>query len=203
MCAATPSHPDLDVLLRGFLAGNRAAREQLPRVADRYVRKIARRLASDLPEDIQEEVVNQAFENLVRQKPSAYRPGRGSPGTFLKFMVRAAARQVRASYTPPGQVTRVRRRKTGVATTAVRAVLCLDELNETDLPSTQDALAAVEAKHDVEALLRLATRTAARALRQVYLDERPMESAAADAGVTRFKMSRQIRESLEKLKAAA
>jgi DNA-directed RNA polymerase specialized sigma24 family protein len=188
VCTAASSHPDLDSLLRGFLAGDPVARQTLPRAAERYVLMIARRFAADLADDIHYEVMNQAFENLTHQKATAYCPTRGSAGTFLKLMVRAAARQVRATYARPGHVTRVRRS---------------NNLDEAELPSVEGSVAAVEAKQDVENLLRLVTPSVADSLRRLHMEGQSMQEVAASAGVSRFKMSRQITESLKELQAAA
>jgi DNA-directed RNA polymerase specialized sigma24 family protein len=204
VCTAASSHPDLDSLLRGFLAGDPVARQTLPRAAERYVLMIARRFAADLADDIHYEVMNQAFENLTHQKATAYCPTRGSAGTFLKLMVRAAARQVRATYARPGHVTRVRRsNKLDAHARGQVVIICLHDLDEAELPSVEGSVAAVEAKQDVENLLRLVTPSVADSLRRLHMEGQSMQEVAASAGVSRFKMSRQITESLKELQAAA
>jgi len=204
VCTATSSHLKLDSLLRGFLAGNPVARDVLPRVAERYVLKIVRRIAADLPDDIHYEVVNQAFMNLTLQKPASYNPARGSAGTFLKLTVRNALRQVRATYAPPGHVTRVRRRKGSVAAgVAAPAIVCIHELPDTNMPTVDGGVAVVEAQHDVEAILRRASPWLAASLKRLHFGEESMNKVAADVGISRFSLGRQIDEFARDVRAMA
>jgi len=204
MFAATTCHHDLDGLLRRFLAGDVAAREILPKVAERYVLKIVRGLAADLPDDIHYEVVNQVFENLMLQKSTSYQPARGSAGTFLKLFIRTAIRQVRANYAPPGHVTRIRRKKGAPVTRVVPpAVLSIDDLQEADVPSVDSGVSAVEAKHDLDAVLRRAAPWLAASLKRLHFGEESMNDVAADAGISRFTLSREIDEFAQEARAAA
>lgn len=205
MCTVISSRNNLDTLLRGFLAGDHVAREKLPRVAERYVLKIARRLGPDLPDDLHYDVVNQAFLNLMLQKPASYNPARGAAGTFLKLMVRNALRQVRASNAPPGHVTRVRKlRGTALPVSAPSPiVVSLDELDEDNMPTSDRAIATIEARYDVEALLRRAPAELAVILSRVYLQGETVGYVASDVGVSRYIVSRQISEHMQEVRTAA
>jgi hypothetical protein len=203
MYAAVSSRFNLDSLLRGFLAGDPATRETLPRVSERYVLKIVRRYAADLPEDIHREVMNQAFTNLLLETPASYNPARGSAGTFLKLIVRNAAREVRALYTPPGQVTRPNRTKKLWTEPSAPLIIAMDDLAQTDVPCTDTAMAEVEARHDVEALLRRAAPWLATSLKRLYFDDVPMETVASEAGMSRFTLSRRIQAFATEVAATA
>jgi hypothetical protein len=199
------SRNNFDALLRGFLAGDKSAREALPRVAERYVLKIARILGADLPEDLHREVVNQAFLNLMRQKPGSYNPARGAAGTFLKLMLRNAVRQVRASYIPPGYVTRIRKKKGTTASVTARGagVTSIDELQQDEMPRVDGGIPVVEARHDAEALLRHAPLRLAITLRRLYLDGGTLKEVAVVAGISRFKLRRQIADFAQQVRLAA
>jgi len=197
MCTAVPtSHPDLSGLLEQFLAGDERARDQFPRAARPYLLKVARRLAPELPDEIQQEAVNQSLLNLTLQKPSNYNPIRGTAKTFLKFMLTSALRQVRASYTPPGRMTRLRGRKDSKseASVAVSYVSSLDDINEADMPAIDGGITAAEARHDVLAILRYAPAHVATTLDRVYLQEHVLNDVAAELGLSRYTLSRQVNE---------
>ena len=52
-------------------------------------------------------------------------------------------------------------------------------------------------------MLSRVSSTAANSLWEVFLLEQPLEVVAEEAGMSRFKMSRLIRQSLEDLRVAA
>lgn len=204
MCTAVSSRNDLDALLHRFLAGDHFAREELPRVARPYLRKIARRLGTELPDDIQQEVVNQALLNLTQQKPGNYDPERGTAKTFLRFMLQNAVRQVRASYAPPGHVTRVRRSKGAkgpIANVRAAHISPLHELNDADMPAIDGGIPAAEARHDAHALLRQAPTHVAASLERLYLQEHVLNDVAVDLGISRYSLSRQIAQFAEDIRA--
>jgi hypothetical protein len=206
MCTAVPtSHPDLNALLEQFLAGDARARDQFPRAARPYLIKFARRLARELPDEIQQEAVNQSLLNLTLQKPANYDPKRGSAKTFLRFMLTSALRQVRASYTPPGHMTRRRGPKGSMSelpSLAVPHVRSLDDLDEADMPTIDGGITAAEARHDVRAILRYAPAHVATTLDRVYLQEHVLNDVATELGLSRYTLSRQVNEFTRGVRAA-
>jgi hypothetical protein len=225
MSTAAPALAGLDPLLRDFIVGEPLARNAFPRDAHRYLLTIARRIGRGLPDDVLVEVVSQALENLLRMRPGAFDPQRGSAGTFLGLVVRTAVRTVRANYAPPGEVTRQRKRRQpgeGDAETAVASadepptdetqagVVWIDQDQEAE-PAVFDIEAVdpkntawlIEVRHDVRILLQRAPRLVAEGLVRVHACGDGLGEVAADFGVSRFVLNRQINRYLRDVRAAA
>jgi hypothetical protein len=228
MSTAAPALAGLDLLLRDFIAGEPFARNAFPRDARRYLLTIARKMGRGLPDDILLEVVSQALESLLRMRPGAFDPQRGSAGTFLGLVVRTAVRTVRANYAPPGEVTRQRKPRQPSSTDVEAAAIPTDEVSselndetpadeaEIDQDQEVDAVAfdieavdprnsawLIEVRHDVRSLLQRASPLVAEGLVRVHACGDGLAEVALDLGVSRFALNRQINRYLRDVRAAA
>jgi hypothetical protein len=225
MSTAAPALAGLDLLLREFIAGEPLARNAFPRDAHRYLLTIARRIGRGLPDDVLGEVVSQTLENLLRMRPGAFDPKRGSAGTFLGLVVRTAVRIVRANYAPPGEVTRQRMRRQqgeGDAETAAPSgdeapteetqagEAWIDQDQEAE-PVAFDIEAVdprntawlIEVHHDVRSLLQRAPRLVAEGLVRVHAYGDGLGEVAVDLGLSRFVLKRKINQYLRDVRAVA
>jgi hypothetical protein len=101
-------------LLAGFLAADPHACTQFPTQLGGRLRATAVRVAPDLYRRGRiDEVVQQAYELLVRRPAGHFDPSRGSAAAYMYQAVRLAVRDVRAQYPSPGATTRPRRGEDG------------------------------------------------------------------------------------------
>lgn len=198
----------LDDLIRAALTGQRYNQQRLGTQARLYARRLSKIYASKLPDDLHEEIFDQAFVELFEAGPAAL-ASRGGKAVFRRAVL-AAIRTVRASYAPPGSRTRANA-NAPIQTVAAEHVgriankqtiqrcTILDEAGQRsidfDLFSDPDALAfqrSVEDRLATEQILRHAPQEVGVALRLIYFNEEPVESVAADLGITRFTLNRRI-----------
>jgi hypothetical protein len=174
-------HPreGLGDLLVAFLRGDAAACEQFPRVARPILLKLARYHGSWLPEDLQREVVCEAELLLLRRKARSFDPARGPARTYLRFVVREAVRRVGALYTPPG----CRSRERGTAAGG---------LAEYEAVPAPGAELVPEHRCDARTILERAPAHVAYALERVHFHRETMAEIAAEGGMTRFGLTRDI-----------
>lgn len=191
------SFPSLDELLAGFIAGDKHCRTLFPMEAERYLLKVARQRAPDLPPDIQEEIVQQTLLLLLQSPASSFDPTRGSAGAYLGLAVQTAARQVRASYAPPGAPTR--RRAKGEAP---RATVSLDEVEAEQMPSVEP-MQQVDAQLDASTLLAQAPANVALALVQLHVLDMPIKQVAKGLKLSRFALARRLTAFEDEVRAAA
>jgi DNA-directed RNA polymerase specialized sigma24 family protein len=123
---------------------------------------------------------------------------------FFGLLVVNAIRNIRARYTPPGQATRQRRKAAaeGDDTETETASEKAGDPEKVEDTTSFDAFAVVEAQFDAPKVLAAAERfdaakvlagepsITAKGLRLVYLLEMPIGIAAAQLGVSRFKLRR-------------
>src|SRR5689334_21278964 len=101
--------PEPADLLTSFLAADPDARAQFPARLGGRLRATAMRIAPGLQERGRiDEVVQQAYELLLRRPAGHFDPSRGSAAAYLHQIVRLAARDIRAQYPSPGAPTRPR-----------------------------------------------------------------------------------------------
>jgi DNA-binding phage protein len=196
-------------LLNDFLVNNpEAGTELMRRLRSVVSSQLGRAFPFDygLDQDQREEVLGWGLARFARKAPdlSAFEPKRASLATYLRPFMRAAARDVQASYTPPGERTRpgkaVRRAHTwsldAVHRTRAEEVVTLGEM----LSDKADPYATVEDRITVSALLEKAwdeDPTVAEALTAVYADEMTMTQAAKKVGVERATLQRRARRLAE------
>jgi RNA polymerase sigma factor (sigma-70 family) len=104
-----PDAFDLNSTLAEFLHGSPAARETFPIIVAPMLRKMAANALRDRRRDLADEVVNEVYVDLLRQSASDFDPARGNAEPYLLYLVKHAARRVRASYTPVMSTTRAKK----------------------------------------------------------------------------------------------
>ncbi len=200
-------HTDDDALassLVTFLRGDPQIREELPTLIHKMLVSSARRF---IPGELAQDAVQQMWLLLLRKKPDSFDPSRVSAWKYLQQLLRAAARDVRAAYTPPGHRTRPCKDADGKMIKN-SPVLSLDSaLSAEDddventlyelIADTQDPFGAVDAKLDAEMLLNkahiLISQPVSAALSWMYEHDAGLEESAAHFGLTRFQLRRGIR----------
>jgi DNA-directed RNA polymerase specialized sigma24 family protein len=203
-----PSQPDKDpelaALLTGFLAADPVARTKFPEQMGGRLRATAGRIAPDLNKrDLIDDVVQQAYELLLRRPAGHFDPSRGSAATYLHKIVRLAARDIRAQFAPPGTPTRPRRNEDGEFM-PTNPPLTLDQV----VSAGEEAVTMAEtilADADIEdlvlgvlgarALLDLVPDQAPTWLREVLAlaaNGHTVSEAAAEVGQSRFAVRRAI-----------
>lgn len=101
-------------LFIAFLEGDLEAREKFPFLYHDKLIKIASRIAPDLAESgLEEDIVQQMWLLLLQTTTTKYDPSRGSVETYLKLLLKTAARDVRAAFVPPGEKTRLQKDENG------------------------------------------------------------------------------------------
>lgn len=96
-----------DAMLTAFLDGHPDARDQMPRFYHDRLLGLARRVAPDLHEqDLAEDAVQRLWEILLTRKPDSFHPDEGSAFAYLGYVLRTAAKDIRAEHAPPGEPTR-------------------------------------------------------------------------------------------------
>lgn len=191
---AEPDETYLNDLLIGFLQGNPRCREEFSQRAERNLRRDARRFGRGLPIDIQDEIIQQAYENLLRASQGDFHPSRFSARQFLTLMVRNANHQVRATYTRPGEKTRPRTRQEREDRLSVDAhIPSLDELEEVGkTPSDEEAaISRYDASIDVQSLLSENPNVMQAMLRMHVIGDTCAE-VARDLSISRFQLHRKI-----------
>lgn len=105
------SRADKATQLVAFLANDPIARKRFPTLYHDDIFKRAKSLMSlfgnDLDIDLVEDVVQCFWLSLLEAEASAFHISEGSVNGFIKCCLKTAIRDVRATYTPPGQPTRL------------------------------------------------------------------------------------------------
>ena len=100
----TGGRPDASVPLRSLQDRREVGSEDLAALGD-LIRRLARKVRPGLRDDLYDDVVQEAYEGLLRAR-CPYEPARGAVTTYLYPFVRGAARAVAAATAPPGRRTR-------------------------------------------------------------------------------------------------
>lgn len=216
----------LDSLITAALTGQRYNHQRLGTAARRYARKLSNIYGKDLADDLHGEVFGEAFVQLFKAGAAAL-AGKSGKALF-RAAVLSAIRNVRASYTPPGQRTRTGPKpKDGQAPvdeaprvaaedigrvadtrTIERCMVSSDEDRALDFDLLEDVAAAATQRQltdrlEAEAILRTAPHMVATALRLIHLDDEPVEAVADGFGISRFVLNRRIDAFCESWRAAA
>jgi hypothetical protein len=154
-----------------------------------------RYLALDLVED----VIQQSWLLLFAHPAGAFRPERGTARSFIDGIVRNAARDVRASYAPPGWPTRP---AVGHPLPAILSLEALQEAERAEPFDIPDTSASIEANPELVIAQIEADRLVALGgqLGPVWLPEAMARIAAgarigdtaATLGVSRFQVRREL-----------
>jgi hypothetical protein len=168
-------------LLCAFLAGDAAARNELPRRLRRDVEALAAAIASsDLRRrQLVDDVVGRTWELLLRRRPGSFDPARGTPLAYIATVVRTATRDVRNQ-----NLYDVRRARD-----------YRDDVDLAPAPGRGVHRPAPAFDADVDDLLQQAYGDDAAALRGARLiafHDATLSVAAADVGLTRFALKRRL-----------
>lgn len=192
--------PDYELVALA-LSNSTLAFEEVKHRFSPYITQAVRRRAPDLIPYLDE------IEAEVWAGLTGFVPGRGSVRSFLVGMVMTAIQRTWANYCPPGQPHRlppyaVRREVTEVALEAVHR-------------GKEAATAAVQApgvrpwrveqqdaRIDLENLITSAPDTVRRGLSLMYDQQLTVTEAAAEIGITRFKLRRHISRYADSVAAA-
>lgn len=174
---------DTSTLLSAFLAGDAAARDELPRVLRREVEHLAASIASsDLRRrQLVDDVVGRTWELLLRRQAGSFDPLRGSPLAYMATIVRTATRDVRAQNAY--DVRRSRDYRYDVDLTPQRTL------------EAQPSVPAFDGEVEVDDLLQHAYNddvAALRGARLIAFDDEALSAAAVQVGLTRFALKRRL-----------
>jgi hypothetical protein len=163
------------------LAGDAAARDELPRRLRRDVEALAAAIASsDLRRrQLVGDVVGRTWELLLRRRPGSFDPARGTPLAYIATVVRTATRDVRNQNLYDLRRSRDYR----------------DDIDLTPAPSTGLHRPAAAFDGEVDDLLRQAygdDPSALQGARMIAFDDATLSVAAADVGLTRFALKRRL-----------
>ncbi|NDK52793.1 hypothetical protein [Rhizobium laguerreae] len=209
----------LDDLIKAALTNQPYSQPRLGSQARLYARRLSTSYASDFPDDLHEEVFGQAFVELfeIGAAGLAKRSGKA----LFRRAVLSAIRAVRASYALPGRRTRPSGKDTrktvapeDVGRVASKRVLeqCVvtDDHGapfiDFDRFCDPRALAIqinVEDRLEVEKILLHAPDEVGRALRLIYLDDRPVRAVVADLGMARTTLDRHVERFCSQWRLAA
>ncbi len=190
-------------LLVAFLNGDPRARVEL---YDRLQEPLFRAARHLVPGNLAEDLVQQFWLLLLRRRPKSFNPDRITAKRYIRLLLRTAARDTFALYTPPGQRTRTRKRSNEQCGGRTPA-LSLDELVNVGeaqevttlgdlIPEPSNPFAKVNEELEAQWLLerahKMVTEPVFRALKYVYEDEVGLAEAAQLAGISRFQLRRGI-----------
>ncbi len=210
---------DLESLIRAALTGQPHNARRLQDEAERYARRLSKAKAPDLPDDLHEDVFQEA-QCLLTQCGADGLAKRTGKQLFRQAVVRSI-RIVRANNAPPGEKTRWTREPPPtplVAAEDIGRVADNRELERCSVPEAtgvvidfdkfpdpgaMDVMAQVEIEIDLEAILARAPIGVASALRQIHLEDMPVQMAANLAEVSRFTLHRHITAFCDSIRAAA
>lgn len=194
-------------LLRDFLLGHTSAQQALyERFHPWLLRRVGRYAPDLVVRNLREDVVQQLWLRLLSKPPSSFNPAQCTVLCYLNFLLRTAAREVRAMSAAPGQRTRQYKNEDGQAI-AQPAIVSLDEpiffdgdvktLLIDTIPDVGDQMEHICSRDEAEWYLRHAQRTAPEPvpvlLRLVYEQELPITHAASLLGIDRFVLRRHMR----------
>ena len=187
------AHEGLTSLLVRLSAGDPSAREELEEVATPCLERSASRRGAFLPVDLREDVVQEAKLILLRTNATGFNPNLGSPVVYLDMVVRRAARDVGATFAPPGSRTRVPPPDEDGNVPERPVVVPLDELGKTaEEPVAVGADLIAEHRCDVATILEAAPAPVSVALERIYLGGAQLTEVAWELGMHRSTLSREI-----------
>lgn len=174
------------VQLERFIAGEREARECLPRLAQKQLVAMASRLARDLPRDLHVEVVAEVWTLLILRRPPFDRR-LGTARAFFRTVMKSAVRSVRATYAAAGTAKRA------AANMAPAPLLStVDGEEGAFVPTDSGAGARMEAHVAAEEVLRRAPPQLRIPLRLVNEAEFTITEVARRMSVSRFTLARAL-----------
>lgn len=210
---------DLEFLIRAALTGQPHNARRLQDEAERYARRLSKAKAPDLAADLHEDVFQEA-QCLLIQWGAAGLAKRTGKQLFRQAVMRSI-RTVRANNAPPGEKTRWTREPPPtplVAAEDIGQVADSREIERCTVPDlggvvidfdkfpdrrAMEVLAQAEVEIDLAAILARAPVGVATALRQIHLEDMPVQMAANLAQVSRFTLHRRIGAFCDSVRAAA
>lgn len=176
--------------------------------AQRYCQTITNRFCADLPEDLHLDICQEAFTKLFGYEPEALE--RSSGKALFRRCIFVAIRAIYAAHAAPGVRSRKSRTKRQSHRVAAEHIGCLVDSDalarctvvesdgvHIDFDLIPSQAAAIETKRvkdrfEVDSYLSMANSAVARALYLICVDGERIEFAAADVGISRFALNRQL-----------
>lgn len=190
-CVYTGGSFRINDAFEAFINGDSEARETLPlRLHDKLLQE-AREQARELSEDQLEDIVQEVWLLILGPRGAGWNRDRGSAWSFLRQLIKDAARAVRATYAPPGVRTRLPTKQARDADgLASRCTITLEELPMNEEPCVQAGSA--EARAELRLVSGQADPAALHAIYQIEVEGEPVNDVAAELGVSRFHLRRLI-----------
>jgi hypothetical protein len=188
----------------GFAVRHESASKRFYEIIVPYLIIRSRAFAPDLPDDLHKDVAHEVLLLLTR-RIGKFDDSRGSFKTFINFLVRDAIKTVRASFTAPGFTTRPRKDSKEVAeetqATADGYQKAEAKLKPPEKP-VEDFAAIIIDPIDMGELveMRITVKDAFDAAEglvadhwaELFIEEVPVINVAEMAGISRYKLTRQI-----------
>jgi hypothetical protein len=200
---ASPPALHLSALILVVMAGAGEHLSNLDGQARRYTRRIVATRAPDVPEDVRDEIANQALAALLRCHLADLEASGLEARGFFRLRVIEALRQVRASYAPAGQRTRLTAKAASPPPDGLARPRPRPPIEDHPDLAAEAAFGAVERRRDADAILAAAPPLVAQALRLICFGDLDMGAAAAEVGLSRFALKRRISRFAEAYRMAA
>lgn len=194
-----------DAALFAFQQGDPHFRETLPLQLNEKLLKWTAKEAGDLPSDLHEDVIQRTWELLLRPDLKRFDPNRGSANAYLRQVVKRAATDVRAEYTPPGQRTRLFKVSNEEIIGQTPALSLDAQLENSDdeifalhdiIPAPGDLFEEFLKQDEAQWFLELAMVSASleisEALNLIYYQEMTLTEAAQQVQVHRSTLRRRV-----------
>ena len=205
----------LNQLLTAALTGQPYNQRRLGEHLKLYALRVSMRRAWWLPVDLHEEIAQEAFADLWQNK-TLLLAGKTAKRAFRDCVVKAA-RTIQANYALPGKRTRSYKSNQNdkvaaehvefiasfLGTPPADAAYQDSGLDGFPCPVAAAEQIAVEAKMDLEVVLRSAPSVVRAALELMYFNAAPKQAAAAVLKISRFSLSRKIDAFCETWRQAA
>lgn len=201
MEAAVNSHlsPD-DKLLLAVQSGNFQAQSELVEHFGGYIAKITyqRCLFVGVPKQEAEDIVQDVYQTILDPRTARFSPGRGTAKRYFVGIVWNAVKRARTFLRPaPPMVWRTNKAMDteNLSTQIASRDLEDDHMHhESEDPRGAFSFSALELEDILEVFFRAEAPRTIRGIKGVLLDGRKIQEAALEAGVSRFCLSRQIRQ---------
>lgn len=190
MAAAFVVPAELESLFARFLARDPDKSEQFIDGISRFCLSLAHHYAWSLPADVQREVVSETVVALLSPNVRQFDPARGNIKKYLTGFVLNAVRRLRVLYPSLNRINDVEHEE--VDSTRLESVPTLDQVEAGKECPVLEVESPLVAKIDLHRILVTAPVKVAMALRAVHVDEEPLSGLAAQLGVSRFTLKRQM-----------
>jgi hypothetical protein len=175
----------LDDLMVDFQSPSPNKVDDFLEITQPQISKIARKHGNDLPRDVREEVKNETFRLLLSKGRVCFNSKRGTAWQYLHCNVLNALQLVRGAY--GNRTKRIIREQS-----ESRGPLVFVDLTQVPQAFVESAVEKIHRAALLSQVLRLAAPNVQYALSQIYLVGNDRSKVAAELGLSRFALARQI-----------